>query len=75
MSELATAVYLQHLQKEMGMHEEVADEEEMPPDLIRALKADPTLGGKLHDIHGGPGEDCWCGYIGHDPPVQKEMEQ
>ena len=61
MSELDTAVYLQHLQKEM-------DEEEMPPDLIRALKADPTLGGKLHDIHGGPGEDCWCGYTGHDLP-------
>ena len=42
--------------------------EPMPPDLARALAADPTLGGKLHDVHGGPGEDCWCGYVGHDPP-------
>lgn len=32
-----------------------------------ALANDPILGGKLHDIHGGPGEDCWCGYVGHDP--------
>ena len=29
--------------------------------------ADQAPGGKLHDIHGGPGENCWCGYVGHDP--------
>ena len=31
------------------------------------LAIDPTLGGKLHDVHGGPGQDCWCGYVGHEP--------
>ena len=34
-----------------------------------ALERDPTLGGKLHDVHGGPGQDCWCGYAGHDPAL------
>lgn len=23
---------------------------------------------RVHDIHGGPGEDCWCGYIGGEKP-------
>jgi hypothetical protein len=31
------------------------------------VPADPGPEGppRVHDIHGGPGEDCWCGYVGH----------
>lgn len=47
--------------------EAVKPPEPMSPDLVRAVAIDPTLGGKLHDVHGGPGEDCWCGYVGHEP--------
>lgn len=25
-----------------------------------------SYGGKVHDIHGEAGQDCWCGYIGRD---------
>jgi hypothetical protein len=34
--------------------------------LAAVLTADPTLGGKLHQVHGGAGTTCWCGYIGHE---------
>ncbi len=41
--------------------------EDLSGKLAAALERDPTLGGKLHDVHGGPCQDCWCGYAGHDP--------
>ncbi len=44
------------------------------PAYRAALERDATLGGKLHDVHGGPGEDCWCGYAGHDPQAASARE-
>lgn len=46
-------------------------EPEVTPEFRRAVALDPALGGKLHDIHGSPGQDCWCGYVGHDPPAME----